>query len=208
MRGRKQRFGGAGGSSAREFARERRENIRKQWHMWLLVTLGILGFAAWSLLVSGMAARALAAAAGIFAGVLLVIWSLGGHYSAFRWWLGAEGERETAGEIEKLGLEWHREHDLEHNGRNWDHVLVGPPGVYLLDSKRLYTEAGPGGDALRSGRLAFQGGIFRSSAKRIVSPPPRRPAADNGRHHDCDVHRVQRQCQPERYAKRAVPVTL
>jgi hypothetical protein len=93
MRRRKQRFGGAGGSSEREFARLRRQNIREQWHVWLLLTLGILGFAAWSLLASGMAARALAAAAGILAGVMLVVWSLGGHYSAFRWWLGAEGER-------------------------------------------------------------------------------------------------------------------
>ena len=102
MRRRKQRFRGAGGSSEHEFARRRRQNIREQWHVWLFVTLGILGFAAWSLLVSGMAARALAAAAGVIAGVLLVVWSLGGHYSAFHWWLGAEGERETGGEIEKL----------------------------------------------------------------------------------------------------------
>jgi hypothetical protein len=49
-----------------------------------------------------MAARALAAAGGIFAGVMLGVWSLGGHYAASRWWLGAEGERETPGEIEKL----------------------------------------------------------------------------------------------------------
>jgi hypothetical protein len=164
---RKQRFGGAGGSATREFNRLRRQNIREQWHVWLFVSLGILGFASWSLLVSGMAARALAAAAGILAGVMLVIWALGGHYSAFRWWLGAEGERETGAEIEKLGPEWHCEHDLKHNSGNWDHVLVGPAGVFLLDSKRFHGTAAVGGDALRSGRLAFAGGVFRSGAKRI-----------------------------------------
>ena len=167
MRTRKQRFVGAGGSSEREFARLRRQNIREQWHVWLLVTLGTLGFAAWSLLSSGMAARALAAAAGILAGVMLVVWSLGGHYSAFHWWLGAEGERETGGEIEKLGPEWHCEHDMEHERGNWDHVLVGPPGVFLLDSKRYHGTAAVRGDTLRSGRLALPGGMFRSGAKRI-----------------------------------------
>jgi Nuclease-related domain len=95
------------------------------------------------------------------------MWALGGHYSAFRWWLGAEGERETAAEIEKLGTDWYCEHDLEHDRGNWDHVLVGPPGVFLLDSKRLDNTAAAGGDALRSGRLAFHGGVFRYGAKRI-----------------------------------------
>jgi hypothetical protein len=167
MRRRRQRFAGAGGSAAREFSRVRRQNVRDEWRTWLLVSLGALGFASWSLLVDGLAARALAATAGVLGGVMLVLWSLGGHYSAFRWWLGAEGERETGSEIEKLGPEWHCEHDLEHERGNWDHVLVGPAGVFLLDSKRFNGTAAVGGDALRSGRLAFSGGAFRSGAKKV-----------------------------------------
>jgi hypothetical protein len=91
---------------------------------------------------------------------MFVLWSLGGHVSAFRWLLGAAGERETGSEIEMFGREWHCEHDLEHDRGNWDRVLVGRAGVFLLDSKRLHGTAAVGGDALRAGRLVFHGGCL------------------------------------------------
>src|SRR5262245_28836427 len=112
--------------------------------------------------------------AGMLIGAGCVIWSLGGHISAFQWWLGAAGERDTAREIEGLGSDWHCMHDLEHDGGNWAHVLLGPPGVFLLDSKRLNRRAVAGGDALRAGRLSFTGGTFRRSAKRVNSELQRR----------------------------------
>ncbi|MBA2474991.1 MAG: NERD domain-containing protein [Actinobacteria bacterium] len=58
-------------------------------------------------------------------------------------------------------------HDLDRPRGNWDHVLVGPPGVFLLDSKSLSGTVAAGGDALRAGRVSYPGGIFRSSAKQI-----------------------------------------
>jgi hypothetical protein len=164
LRKRNSRFRGAGGSAEREFIRQRRQNVRGDWHVWLFVTLGVVGFATWSVFVSGVAGRAVAGTAGVLAGVLLAMWALGGHISAFRWWLGAEGERATAKEIERLGSAWHCEHDLEHAYGNWDHVVVGPPGVFLLDSKLLHGTAAAGGDALRSGRLLYSGGSFRGGA--------------------------------------------
>lgn len=163
----RQRFDGAGGSAERQFKLQRRKNVQDDWHVWLLMCLGVTGFAGWSILADGVAACVLAAAAGLLLGVLLVLWALGGHVSAFRWWLGAEGERDTGREIEKLGPEWHCEHDLEHDHGNWDHVLVGPAGVFLLDSKLLHGTVAAGGDALRSGRLTFAGGSFRFGAKKI-----------------------------------------
>jgi hypothetical protein len=169
MRRRGQRLGGAGASAEREFRRQRRQNIRDGWAVWSLLGLGIVAFAVWSAFTGGVATRVLAAASGAIAGVTFVMWSLGGHISAFRWWIGAEGERDTAREIEKLGSQWHCEHDLEHEYGNWDHVLVGPAGVFLLDSKVLHTTAAAGGDALRSGRLAFRGGVFRAGARQINS---------------------------------------
>lgn len=114
-----------------------------------------------------MAARATAAMVGLMGGVLLVIWSLGGHVSAFHWWIGAEGERDTAKEIERLGPEWHCEHDLEYGRGNWDHVLIGPAGVFLLDSKVINGTAAAGGDALKSRRLIYPGAAVRYGAKRI-----------------------------------------
>ena len=163
----RQRFTGAGGSAERLFRQQRRKNIRDSWREWLSICLCVVGFAVWSGFATGVGARVLAAAAGVLAGVLLVLWALGGHVSAFRWWLGAEGERETGKEIEKLGPEWHCEHDLEHEYGNWDHILVGPAGVFLIDSKLLHGTAAAGEDVLRSGRLAFAGGGFRGSARAI-----------------------------------------
>jgi len=125
------------------------------------------GFAIWSFYAHGVAAHLLAAAAGAFIGIMIALWSIGGHISAFNWWIGAEGERDTAKQIEKLSADWHCEHDLRHDYGNWDHVLVGPPGVFLLDSKVLNNTAAAGNDALRSGRLAYQGGTFRAGAFKI-----------------------------------------
>jgi hypothetical protein len=164
---RRPRFVGAGASAERRFAHERRQNVRDAWKAWFLIVVGVLGFFAWSLSVDGYAARVLALAAGALLGCGFVVWSLGGHISAFRWWLGAEGERETAREIERLGPEWHCEHDLEHEHGNWDHVLVGPPGVFLLDSKLLHGTAAAGDDKLSAGRLAFPGRSFRFGAVTI-----------------------------------------
>jgi hypothetical protein len=167
LRKQRQRFEGAGGSAERKFAQERRQNIRDDWKPWLVGGLGVIGFAAWSFYTGPFTGRLLAAMSGVFVGVLLVLWSVGGHISAFRWWLGAEGERETAKQIEKLGPDWHCEHDLEHQYGNWDHVLVGPAGVFLLDSKLLHGTAAAGGDALRSGRLTYAGGRFRAGGRRV-----------------------------------------
>lgn len=167
MRRRRHRFRGAGISAEREFRRERRKNIRDQWLTWLGISVVTVGFVVWSFFVPALAARTLWLMAGIFIGVMLVVWNLGGHISAFRWWLGAEGERETAKELESLNSDWHCEHDLEHDHGNWDHVLIGPAGVFLLDSKLSHTTTAAGGDALRSGRISHPGRVFRGSAKRI-----------------------------------------
>jgi hypothetical protein len=171
---RRRRFAGAGGSAEREFNRLRRQNIREAWHVWLGLVALFAAFAVWSFYAEGAWARMTAALAGFLAGAAFVMWALGGHVSAFRWWLGAEGERDTAKEIERLGLEWHCEHDLEHEHGNWDHVLVGPSGVFLLDSKILHGTAAAAEDRLRSGRLVFPGSRFRGSARTVKQALERR----------------------------------
>jgi hypothetical protein len=131
-------------------------------------------------------ARGLAGMSGVLAGALLVVWSLGGHVTTFRWWLGAEGERETAKEIEKLEANWHCEHDLEHERGNWDHVLVGPPGVFLLDSKSLSgTVAMPCARAgritrARSSELARSESTSHSRNVSVVAPRGFRPSSWSG----------------------------
>lgn len=164
---RRRRFRGAGRSAEREFNRLRRQNIRDEWRVWSLISLSVPSLVVWSAYAGAVAGRLLSAAAGLLIGMLFVFWALGGHVSTFRWWLGVMGERETGREIEKLGPEWHCEHDLVHEHGNWDHVLIGPPGVFLLDSKLLHGTAAAGYDVLRSGRLTFTGSSFRSGAWRV-----------------------------------------
>lgn len=55
-----------------------------------------------------------------------------------RWQDGAEGERSTAKILEPLRSEGYLiRHDLQTLKGNWDHVIVAPTAVYVLDSKNL-----------------------------------------------------------------------
>lgn len=49
--------------------------------------------------------------------------------------LGAEGERETARELGRLAAGWTVRHDLNGRFGNLDHVLLGPAGVFILETK-------------------------------------------------------------------------
>lgn len=55
-----------------------------------------------------------------------------------RWREGAEGERKTAkalATLERCG--WHIEHDVQCRYGNYDHIAVGPAGIYLIETKNL-----------------------------------------------------------------------
>lgn len=55
-----------------------------------------------------------------------------------RWRLGAEGERQTANALRPLTRRgWTLVNDVQTERGNIDHILVGPPGVFLLETKRL-----------------------------------------------------------------------
>jgi hypothetical protein len=55
---------------------------------------------------------------------------------------GADGERLTARELARLPSDaWFVAHDIGHRFGNWDHVVVGPAGVFLMDSKHLLGNA-------------------------------------------------------------------
>ena len=58
--------------------------------------------------------------------------------SAERWELGANGEAAVGAQLTQLGPEWTVIHDIAWPGRqraNIDHVVVGPTGVFVIDSK-------------------------------------------------------------------------
>jgi hypothetical protein len=67
-----------------------------------------------------------------------------------RWRSGAEGEKRTARAARPLLRDgWVLLNDLPRGPANIDHVLIGPPGVFLLESKYLGGAASVSGDELR-----------------------------------------------------------
>jgi hypothetical protein len=90
---------------------------------------------------------------------------------------GAEGERATAGVLGPLRKEgWHLAHNIDTGRGNRDHVVVGPGGVFLLDSKRLGGTVAIDGDTVcvervddprDSYQLPKLAGALRSEASRL-----------------------------------------
>lgn len=67
---------------------------------------------------------------------------------------GAVGEMETGRVLESLPPGWTVWHDLRWPGRrmaNVDHVLVGPPGIFIIDTKNW------------TGRISLDGGVLRQN---------------------------------------------
>lgn len=59
-----------------------------------------------------------------------------------KWRIGSEGERRTGKALRGLPREWRVWHDRAGRGRaNLDHVVMGPAGVFLLDTKNYSGEA-------------------------------------------------------------------
>jgi len=54
------------------------------------------------------------------------------------WRVGAKGEEKVGRELAKLGTDWHVLHAVEvgSNGSDIDHVVIGPSGVFTLNTKR------------------------------------------------------------------------
>jgi hypothetical protein len=104
---------------------------RAKWAVWaLLVLLCFLGLTApypWGFVVG-------IATGGLYVGWLTLRDSVPPHIE--HWLRGAEGERRTEKALRPLEQAgWVVSHDLKAQFGNVDHLLVGPAGVFLLDSK-------------------------------------------------------------------------
>ncbi|HET8985415.1 MAG TPA: nuclease-related domain-containing protein [Trueperaceae bacterium] len=77
--------------------------------------------------------------------------------SAALWERGAEGEEAVAAALAQLPSEaWTVFHDVRWPGRryaNVDHIVVGPPGVFVIDAKNW------------SGRVSIDGGVLRQNGR-------------------------------------------
>jgi hypothetical protein len=128
---------GEPGASARAQYRRRRAAELAEYLRTLPLRLAAVAAAA---LLTGLLAWSfgLAVPAAIGAGGGL------GYVMRFRvsadtaaWRRGAKGERLTARRLRRLGRGWTIFHDLAIPGSraNADHLVIGPPGVFLIDSK-------------------------------------------------------------------------
>ena len=74
---------------------------------------------------------------GVAFGVVVALADSPPHHIE-RWRQGADGEKATAKALRPLVRDgWTLVNDIDTGRGNIDHVLVGPPGVFLLDSKNL-----------------------------------------------------------------------
>jgi hypothetical protein len=138
----------AGGRARAEAVRVRRQRRRG---LTLAALVGVAGTAATAGLASwGAGPEALGVGAGATGGaaVLLALWARGGkRRDPDRWLRGAAGEAATAALLDALpSRRWSVWHDLAMPGSraNIDHLLVGPTGVWVVDSKaaRVRVRAG------------------------------------------------------------------
>jgi hypothetical protein len=134
--------GRPGRSALAQYRRRRSEELAAWtgslvWRAPLVAAAGLTG--------SGLAtqaglARTLATVAGL-AAAALVGWRLRFRPStqARAWQRGAHGERQTARLLDRLGRDGYQVfHDLAMPGSpaNIDHLVVGPSGVFVIDSKQ------------------------------------------------------------------------
>lgn len=76
---------------------------------------------------------------------------------ADQWEKGADGEAATAAALSGLSSEWTVLHDIRWPGRtraNIDHVAIGPPGIFVIDSKNW------------SGRVSVQDDVLLQNGRR------------------------------------------
>jgi hypothetical protein len=93
---------------------------------------------------AGLLAGTLARHAGLAAPAAAIVAGGLGFLLRFRvsvdttaWRRGAKGEQRTARRLRRLGRGWIVFHDLAVPGSraNADHLVIGPPGIFLVDSK-------------------------------------------------------------------------
>jgi Nuclease-related domain len=151
----------AGESAARRFHQERITNLKREWKPWL----GFVGLALLSIAFMVFFGRVGLAVGGLMLGFVtatcLFGWMIGFDVHALTWLWGSWGEEDTGNELARLGDEWFVRHDIANPYGNWDHVAVGPPGVFMIESKRL--RGGPisiAHSGLSSGRIHFGAKTF------------------------------------------------
>jgi hypothetical protein len=152
----------AGASAQAEYERRRtreREHFRRTLRPGLLLAalLGVGAFGACAVLLPRFAVidQGLALAIGAVAGLGSALWVAtelwGRRQTTDAWSTGAEGERRTAELLAPLsGKGFVIFHDRRRPGSrgNLDHIVIGPTGVFVIDSKKYSAKVVIGRDTL------------------------------------------------------------
>ena len=104
--------------------------------------------------------------------LLIIVWEIGGDVHSLTWLWGQVGEQQTEDALRDLDERWKTIHDLPRTWGNWDHVVVGPAGIFLLETKAYRARAVVKDDGLHLGRTVFNGRTFRGAAKSLYEALP------------------------------------
>jgi hypothetical protein len=154
----------AGVSNLELFRAQRWRTLRRDWRNWAKLLAFLVATAIAVAFTHGTPQLVFAALVGSTLTMLAFGWMLGGDVHSLTWIWGRIGEQQTEAQLDTLDREWRIEHDIRNRRGNWDHLVVGRAGLFLLDSKRLHGQAHAAGDALRAGRSRFPGAGFRGAA--------------------------------------------
>jgi hypothetical protein len=148
-------------STAGASARTKHRQLVKSWHRRHFKVFVVLGIVCGLVMLgSYIAARTWPDAAwayGLFGGMAMTFFTLvwispPGWIE--NWEFGAWGEEATGKELARLDpARWTVIHDVSTGHGNVDHLVIGPGGVFVLDSKRLGGRVVVQGDEVRVERL-------------------------------------------------------
>jgi hypothetical protein len=154
----------------------RRRAIRREWRLLLLLVGVLVGSLVAIAYTDGFSELIWAAVAGSMVTLAITYWAIGGDVTALAWAQGGWAEQWTEDELNKLESSWHVVHDVQRQHGNWDHIAVGPAGVFMFETKRSSTHVRVANDTLVQGRLRIPASEFRRAAVDL-----RDALADNGR---------------------------
>jgi len=129
----------AGGFAGRRYRRRQRAWLKRNW--WAFVVVGLAPICSVALVAAILELKDVSFTWGFAVGCAVagpvVLAGFPPSYIA-RWRRGAEGERATSRALRRLVRHgWTLVNDVPVARGNVDHVLIGPPGVFALDSKNL-----------------------------------------------------------------------
>jgi hypothetical protein len=153
----------AGRWALEQFRSRRRRKLREEWREVSKLLAILAASTAAAVLTTGFVQLFAVGIMGFSIAICMALWLLG-DVRALPYVWGALGEQQTAGELAQLGDRWLCVHDIARAKGNWDHICVGPAGVFAIESKTVSGPAVVRDDSLRCGRLLYRGAEFRRAA--------------------------------------------